>query len=241
MQWYYADGDERIGPVVETEIQALIATGKIRTDTLVWHAKLDGWKTAVSVGLFGEEQAAAARVASSVSSVIDPASDAPNVMRQGSKIVIPKHGAIFPARCVKTNEPVAEEDVKKETYYRCARWVALWILLSLLVTIILYLVLRKKVPVNVPISAVGRASVRKHKRNIIALLVFGIALVVVDFSIPKAMGWSALGLLIVLGSLIYAGVRGTALRIVKMEENHVWLKGACPAFLETLPPYQRER
>ena len=233
MQWYYADGNDRIGPVVETEIQALIAAGKIRPDTLVWHAKLDGWKTAASVGLFGEEQAAASRAAT----VVPVDVDAPNVMRQGNKVVIPKSGAIFPSRCVKTNEPVTEDEVKKETYYWCTPWVALSILLSLLVTVILYIVLRKKVLVKVPISAAGRANVQKHKRNILGLVVVGIALVVVDFSIPQAMGWSALGLLMVLVALIYAAVKGTALRIVKMENDRVWLKGACPAFLESLPRF----
>ena len=43
MQWYYVDGPHRVGPLSETEWDALIQSGKIQPDTLVWHEGMAGW------------------------------------------------------------------------------------------------------------------------------------------------------------------------------------------------------
>jgi len=42
-QWYYAADGQRIGPVSETEIRALIDSGKITAETLVWKAPMENW------------------------------------------------------------------------------------------------------------------------------------------------------------------------------------------------------
>lgn len=44
MQWYYAESDDRLGPVSEEEFKILVSTGKIRTDTLVWNLSLSDWQ-----------------------------------------------------------------------------------------------------------------------------------------------------------------------------------------------------
>jgi uncharacterized membrane protein len=47
MQWYYAINQERFGPVDESEIRNLIATGKIKKSDLVWNQSLgEEWKSA---------------------------------------------------------------------------------------------------------------------------------------------------------------------------------------------------
>ncbi|MEJ6390500.1 DUF805 domain-containing protein [Gymnodinialimonas ulvae] len=51
--WYYAEDDERRGPVEEVEIQRLIATGQIADDTLVWRDGLEGWENAAQHFAFG--------------------------------------------------------------------------------------------------------------------------------------------------------------------------------------------
>jgi hypothetical protein len=43
MQWFYANGDNPQGPVSEEEFQALVKTGAIKPDTLVWHEGLPQW------------------------------------------------------------------------------------------------------------------------------------------------------------------------------------------------------
>ena len=43
MNWYYARGEERMGPVDEHEILALASTGQISAQTLVWREGMADW------------------------------------------------------------------------------------------------------------------------------------------------------------------------------------------------------
>jgi hypothetical protein len=43
MNWYYALGDQRQGPVSESELDALIASGKINENTLMWKEGMANW------------------------------------------------------------------------------------------------------------------------------------------------------------------------------------------------------
>ena len=45
MNWYYAQGDQRNGPVTESEFEALIAAGTINESTLVWREGMANWAT----------------------------------------------------------------------------------------------------------------------------------------------------------------------------------------------------
>lgn len=43
MNWYYASQGRRVGPVDDTEFEALVETGAITPDTLVWNETLSKW------------------------------------------------------------------------------------------------------------------------------------------------------------------------------------------------------
>lgn len=43
MNWYYASQGRRVGPVDDTEFEALVETGAITQDTLVWNETLSQW------------------------------------------------------------------------------------------------------------------------------------------------------------------------------------------------------
>ncbi len=43
MSWYYADNNERRGPIEDAAFQALVAAGTIKPDTLVWRDGLAAW------------------------------------------------------------------------------------------------------------------------------------------------------------------------------------------------------
>jgi hypothetical protein len=43
MEWYYASGKERIGPVSEAQISSLVTAGTIRAETLVWNRSMTDW------------------------------------------------------------------------------------------------------------------------------------------------------------------------------------------------------
>lgn len=44
MDWYYAQGGERRGPVAEEELLRLAQSGDVGAATLVWRTGMDGWK-----------------------------------------------------------------------------------------------------------------------------------------------------------------------------------------------------
>lgn len=43
MSWYYAENNERRGPIDDAAFQSLVATGTIKPDTLVWREGLSEW------------------------------------------------------------------------------------------------------------------------------------------------------------------------------------------------------
>ncbi len=49
MQWYYAIGDQRQGPVDQAEFDRLVATGTIRGETLVWRQGMPAWQPYATV------------------------------------------------------------------------------------------------------------------------------------------------------------------------------------------------
>ncbi len=55
MQWYYAIGDQRHGPVEQAEFDRLVADGTITANTLVWRQGMTAWqpRSAVVAGATG--------------------------------------------------------------------------------------------------------------------------------------------------------------------------------------------
>jgi uncharacterized RDD family membrane protein YckC len=49
MNIYYADGNRQVGPIDKTELQSLIKSRKINSQTLVWQPGMNGWE---QLGLF---------------------------------------------------------------------------------------------------------------------------------------------------------------------------------------------
>lgn len=50
MNWYYALGQQRHGPINEAQLQALAKDGVVTGDTLVWREGMAGWQAWSSVG-----------------------------------------------------------------------------------------------------------------------------------------------------------------------------------------------
>lgn len=44
MDWHYAKGDKKVGPIKEEEFFALVKNGTITPKTLVWHSGLSNWR-----------------------------------------------------------------------------------------------------------------------------------------------------------------------------------------------------
>lgn len=51
MDWFYAEGHDRRGPVDDAGLSALVAAGTIKPDTLVWNSTFTDWRTASAAGV----------------------------------------------------------------------------------------------------------------------------------------------------------------------------------------------
>jgi hypothetical protein len=155
----------------------------------------------------------------------------------GKRVVVFTSNPQLPLRCFKTNLPVTAAELKRRKLYWASPWYALTILLNLLIYLIVYLVVRKKVELDLPLSADGRAQVRKHSLIAWSIALAGIACI---FAPAFAYGLTKLillGFVLILVGLIYGAFRASAVRIVKLAHGRVWLAGAGPAFLASLPRY----
>jgi uncharacterized RDD family membrane protein YckC len=44
MKWYYADAGKQVGPIEDSILHGLVASGQVRDDTLVWHEGMESWQ-----------------------------------------------------------------------------------------------------------------------------------------------------------------------------------------------------
>jgi len=169
-----------------------------------------------------------------------------NAWADGNLLVVPVNDAHLPLRCIKTNEPVTATEARRKEFV----WFPPIIWLSLLMTpvafIILYYLFRQSVALDVPLSATGRRQVRRHFLVATGLTAGG-ALALIAIIMNAYTGrWAGLGggffvLLILLGlvamlaGLSHDSKRGMVLRAVKLQDGRLWLAGAGPAFLASLP------
>ena len=227
MDWFYAEGKERRGPLPESELASLVAAGKITPDTLVWNSTMTAWQPAGKTSLFPAADGTQVCIITGKSYPhsqmiqtehgwvsaegrdtyyqclregvpFSAASGLPNARRDGKKIVVPVQGARFPLRCVKTNEPVAADSLKMKTLWWCPPLVFLSILLNILILLVLYLVFRKPVKLEIPLSAAGRGIVRKHAFIGSGVALLGLALLCVGI----AYSGTAFAGLILLGAVM---------------------------------------
>ncbi|MCF6283930.1 MAG: RDD family protein [Candidatus Hydrogenedentes bacterium] len=59
MAWYYARGDERMGPVDDAAMDQLVRSGTVTTQTLVWKEGMEEWQPLGTVAKVAEPAAAA--------------------------------------------------------------------------------------------------------------------------------------------------------------------------------------
>jgi len=57
-EWYYAEGEEQVGPVTRDELHEMAGSGELSPDTLIWRLGLEDWFEARELeGLFPESRA----------------------------------------------------------------------------------------------------------------------------------------------------------------------------------------
>jgi hypothetical protein len=161
--------------------------------------------------------------------------------RGGAQLIITKNIQL-PDRCVKCNAPGDGRMWNKMLYWHNPALYILIVFPGLLIYAIVAVCVRQKAQVGAFLCPVHRAK-RKRTLLIVWLLVaLGLAafiggIMLVGERETEGVGLAALcsGIVLMIGSGIFAAVATPLLSPAKMDGNYAWLKGAGSEFLATFP------
>jgi predicted Zn finger-like uncharacterized protein len=154
---------------------------------------------------------------------------------QGDVLVVRK-GARLPHACVKCGLAGDGKPVRK-TYYWHEPWIYITILAGVLVYAILAIVIRQSGQIEFALCSQHRA--RRRNGVIISLLgVFGGIALFVAAGMSNEAYLVPFGILVLLGGAITGLIMARVLTPKRIDTHFLWLRGAGPAFLQTLPPAQ---
>ena len=159
------------------------------------------------------------------------------VWRDGNVLVM-RHDASLPERCVKCNEDSVEPSKKRQLYWHHPGIYALF-LINVVVYIAVAMVVRKKAVVAPGLCSEHRA----RRRWIIGLGWLGAIVGLVEAITTGSngsMGLMALGILVFLLSIILSMIFGRIVYPKRIDKAYVRLKGCGSEFLDALPQLPRQ-
>ncbi|MDB5332337.1 MAG: hypothetical protein JWP03_3488 [Phycisphaerales bacterium] len=158
---------------------------------------------------------------------------AAGVWRDGKHIVAVK-GAALPGTCVKCNAPADGPPMRRTLYWHHPALYAL-IFAGILIYAIVALIVRQKGDISLCVC-------KKHRsrRNYAILIGWvgslgGLTLIIYGANSNMAEVFIPLGIILFLGTLIGGIIGARLLSPTKIDTQYLWLRGAGPDFLNTLP------
>jgi hypothetical protein len=269
MQWYYSsNGQEKVGPLSDAEFQALVQTGAVTGQTVVWRQGMPAWAPYSQVNFDAPAPVASSALTegscaecgrkfpqtemvqfetSSVCAACKPVFF--QKLREGV-LTAPASGLWRSGRNLvcSVNARLPQRCIKcnaptetkqiKRTLYWHSPFVYLVILLNLLIYLIVAIVVRKRAMVFVSICPEHRQA----RRNVIltswALVLGGIAGAIAGGVMQSGWLAAAGGVLFLLG-IGFGIVRGRLVSPRKIEKEFVWISGCGPEFLAGLPSWNK--
>lgn len=159
------------------------------------------------------------------------------VWRDGLNVVMRKD-AELPPRCIKTNEPV--QTWLPRTLVWHPSWVYVLILLGLLIYVIAAVVIQKQAKIKIGLTAAVASKRRWAILTAWLLVLVGLGVFIGGFAILKedlTVITVILGLVMLLGGIIYGMVKGRMVTPVKVTKEYAIFKGACQEYLDELPEW----
>ena len=158
------------------------------------------------------------------------------VWRDGQRLVMRKL-ALLPDRCVKCNAPAHGRRLRRNLSWH-NRWIYLLILISILIYVIVALCVRQTAKIDV---AICERHLSKRRSGIAAgwlVFLLSVGLFVAAF-VPREPNPLLIlsAMILFLVSLIYAVAVSRLVVPTLIDQEYVWLKGACPAYLDELPSW----
>lgn len=166
-------------------------------------------------------------------------SDSEEFWRSGRFLVMRKD-AQLPDRCIKTNRPANGKRFRANLYWHHPA-IYLLILINLLVYAVVAIVVRKKAIVYVGVT---EEILQKRRRAIAIAWSVGIIGFFLLFS-PLFFQSETLsnqlillGFILILGGLIWGMVKATIVTATRINDDYIWIRGACKEYLASLPLWQ---
>ncbi|TWU13579.1 hypothetical protein CA54_24140 [Symmachiella macrocystis] len=166
-----------------------------------------------------------------------------SMWRQGNKTLVMHKNAEMPNRCVKSNRP-STRYLKRKLSWHHPGWYALILVCNMIVYAIAALIVRKTATIYVGLSE--EWFVRRQRAILISwtLSLLGIALLVTGIALVDASEYAVamipLGIILLLGGLIYGVVRARIVEVKKIKDDYIWLNGCCAEYLDELPEWTGE-
>jgi hypothetical protein len=153
-----------------------------------------------------------------------------------NRVMVMLPDAPLPRRCIKCNEP-AHEPTKARKVYWHSPWLYLLLVFNFLIFAIVAMVVRKKAIVSPGLCA----NHKKRRRNVIALawtgFITGVVLIYVGASTAAGIWGTLIGVLVMLGSILFGMIAGRIVVPTRIDKSYVRLKGCGEPYLETLPDF----
>lgn len=261
MDWFYAFEGKQRGPVPDAQLDELLRVGTITPATLVWRAGMVQWQP---LHLARPQQVAANqavcaecnRVFAQDDMVLleqswvcagckpiflqrlaegAPRPSTAHSVWRSPKLLVLRRDAELPDRCVRCNGPAHGYRLKRKLYWHPPAYYLL-ILLSILIYAVVAIIVRKKATVHI-----GLCEEHRKGRKLAILTSCGLgAGAVLSCVIAGVSGnafWVIPGILLLLSALILAAVKTSVISAARIDAEYVRLKGAQPAFLNSLPEW----
>jgi hypothetical protein len=151
------------------------------------------------------------------------------------KRVVTYDKSALPARCYKCNEPVAGQPLKRKLYWHPALYYIL-VPISILLYAVVAIIVRKRASVEVYLCP---AHAQRRKYFLIGTWIGIVFTLVLGFAgILNNINWLiGIAAILFLVAIIIGITSATLARALRIKGDTVWMGGAGPEFLASLPPW----
>ena len=160
------------------------------------------------------------------------------VARRKRTLIMGKN-APLPDRCVKCNAPAGNKRLKRRLYWH-SPLLYLLILLNLLIFVLVAVIVRKRATIEI-----GLCEKHQSRRKACVLTAWLAVLAAVGMFIAgiavEVTGLLVAALLLFLGGLVFGMATAPVVRPSRIDNEYVWLKGACREYLDALPEWSGAR
>jgi len=264
MDWYYAQNNERRGPVKGAALEALVRSGEIQPTALVWREGMSNWQPYSTTSLSALPEAG--HIACTECGKVFPETDILRiknsivcaackpeflakvargdptgksaVWRWRKELVISCDAAL-PDRCVKCNTSEGVTRVKRKLYWHHP---AIYLLLLLPFRVILYLIVALMVRKKATVYA-GLCARHRRRRITIILICWAFMLISVAgivYGIATSSGNAAIwitAVVLLLGAIFAAAFGARVIYPTKIDAQYTRVRGVCKEYLAELPEW----